>query len=119
MFAQIADKSLGEIDIEWEFVPCPITDGIQIKMHSGASQYWFAATVMNARLRTSKLEVSSDSGSTWKSTTRNVNNFFELEGGTGSETAWVRATSESGETVIVKDVTLASGKTTKATTNYA
>ncbi|THV99408.1 barwin-like endoglucanase [Aureobasidium pullulans] len=118
MFSKIANKNLGDIPIEWEFVPCPITDGLQIKMHGGSSQYWFAATVMNARLRTFKLEVSGDSGKTWKSTTRNVNNFFEITGGTGTKTAWVRATSEKGDTVIVKDVDMSSGKTTKSTVNY-
>jgi hypothetical protein len=89
-------------------------------MHGGASQYWFAATVFNARLRTFKLEVSADSGKTWKATTRNVNNYFALagNGGTGTKTAWVRATSENGDSVIVKDVDMTSGKTTKSTVNY-
>jgi expansin (peptidoglycan-binding protein) len=120
MFSKIANKNLGEIPISWEFVPCPITDGLQIKMHGGSSQYWFAATVFNARLRTSKLEVSADSGKTWKPTTRNVNNYFALAGGagTGTKTAWVRATSENGDQVVVKDVDMTSGKTTKGTVNY-
>ncbi|KAH0285036.1 barwin-like endoglucanase [Aureobasidium namibiae CBS 147.97] len=120
MFSQLANKNLGEIPIEWQFVPCPITDGLQIKMHGGASQYWFAATVFNARLRTTKLEVSADSGKTWKATTRNVNNYFALSGngGTNTKTAWVRVTSENGDTVVVKDVDMTSGKTTKGTANY-
>ncbi|KAG9582571.1 hypothetical protein KCU77_g22610, partial [Aureobasidium melanogenum] len=57
-------------------------------------------------------------GNTWKPTTRNVNNFFELTGGTGTKTAWVRATSENGDSVIVKDVNMSSGTTTKSTVNY-
>ncbi|KAG9838248.1 barwin-like endoglucanase, partial [Aureobasidium melanogenum] len=118
MFSQLANKNLGEIPIEWEFVPCPITSGLEIKMHGGSSQYWFAATVINATLRTFKLEVSADNGNTWKPTTRNVNNFFELTGGTGTKTAWVRATSENGDSVIVKDVNMSSGTTTKSTVNY-
>jgi hypothetical protein len=73
---------------------------------------------MNARLRTVKLEVSADSGKTWKATTRNVNNYFEITGGTGTDTAWVRATSEKGDTVVVQNVAMTSGKTTKGSTNY-
>jgi len=42
MFSQIADKSLGGINIEWDFVPCPISAPLETRMHSGASQWWFA-----------------------------------------------------------------------------
>ncbi|PQE14451.1 extracellular cellulase allergen Asp F7-like protein [Rutstroemia sp. NJR-2017a BBW] len=121
MFSQLADKSKGEIDIEWAHVPCPITTPLQIAMHGGSSQYWFAATVENAILRTASMEVSSDSGATWKPTTRNINNFFEFPsaGGTGTKTAWVRVTSETGSQVVVKNVDMTSKTVTKATGNYA
>lgn len=121
MFSQLADKSLGEIGIQWEHVPCPITTPLQVRMHGGASQYWFAATVENAVYRTAKMEVSSDQGATWKPTTRDVNNFFKLEGngGVGAATAWVRVTSETGTTVVLKDVQMKSETTTKAAENYA
>jgi expansin (peptidoglycan-binding protein) len=121
MFSKLADKGLGEINTEWKYVACPITSPLEIRMHGGASQYWFAATVINARLHTAKLEVSGDSGSTWKPTTRNINNFFTLagNGGTGTKTAWVRLTSDTGSQVIVKDVDMTSNKITKATANYA
>ena len=120
MFSQLADKSRGEIPIEWEHVPCPIESPVQIRMHGGASQYWFAATVENAVYRTAKLEVSGDGGKTWKATTRDVNNFFVLpgNGGTGSAKAHVRLTSETGSSVVVEDVVLKSGVTTAGTANY-
>jgi expansin (peptidoglycan-binding protein) len=122
MFSQVAAKSLGGINIEWNFVPCPITAPLEIRMHGGASQWWFAATVENAVLRTATLEVSTDSGSTWKSTTRDVNNFFKLSssgGGTDTTTAWIRVTSENGSQVVVENVNMASGTVTTATTNYS
>ncbi|KAK5742347.1 hypothetical protein LTR17_003359 [Elasticomyces elasticus] len=67
------------------------------------------------------LEFSGDSGKTWVKTTRDtcINNFFVAPGTLSSSTAWVRVTSHVGTTVVVKDVTLASGKITKATKNYA
>lgn len=118
-FSQLADKSLGEIDITWAHVACPITTPLQIRMHTGASQYWFAATVENAVFRTAALEVSADAGKTWMPTTRNTNNFFELSGGTGTSEAWVRVTSELGERVVVEDVQVTAGVTTKGTQNYS
>jgi expansin (peptidoglycan-binding protein) len=120
MFSQVADKSLGGINIEWDFVPCPISAPLEIRMHGGASQWWFAATVENATLRTAKMEVSADSGNTWKATTRNVNNFFELpSGGTSTTTVWIRVTSEDGSEVVLENVNMASGTVTTATTNYS
>ncbi|KAI7486530.1 carbohydrate-binding module family 63 protein [Hortaea werneckii] len=121
MFSQLADKGLGEIDIEWEFVPCPFTDPLWIKMHGGASQYWFAATVENARRRTAKMEVSADGGETWQETVRDTNNFFTLpgNGGTGTETALIRVTSHTGTQVEIQEVDMTSGKKTVAQDNYA
>ncbi|KAH8755936.1 RlpA-like double-psi beta-barrel-protein domain-containing protein-containing protein [Hyaloscypha finlandica] len=122
MFSQIADKSLGGINIKWDFVPCPISAPLEIRMHSGASKWWFAATVENATLRTAKMEVSADSGNTWKATTRNVNNFFELSstgGGTSTTTAWIRVASENGSEVVIENVNMAAGTVATATTNYS
>jgi expansin (peptidoglycan-binding protein) len=112
----------GGVDgIEWQFVPCPIakTEPLWIHMHGGASQYWPAATVENARRRTTSLEFSDDEGTTWVSTTRDTNNFFKAPGTLSSSTAWVKVTSHTGSIVVVKDVNLSSGVVTKATGNYA
>ncbi|EKG14265.1 Barwin-related endoglucanase [Macrophomina phaseolina MS6] len=112
----------GGVDgIEWDWVTCPIaqTEPLWIKMHGGASQYWVSATVENARRRTAKLEVSADEGQTWKETTRNTNNFFEMDGTLSTDTAWMRVTSHTGTQVVVKGVTLKSGVVTKAAANYA
>ncbi|KAH6988551.1 RlpA-like double-psi beta-barrel-protein domain-containing protein-containing protein [Ilyonectria destructans] len=112
----------GGVDgIEWQWVTCPIaeTTPLEIHMHGGASKYWFAATVQNARLRTKSLEVSSDEGSTWKTTTLDNYNIFTLDGTLPNDTAWVRVTSVEGDQVVVKNVALKSSKITTATDNYA
>lgn len=112
----------GGVDgIEWKWTACPIpkTTPLQIHMHNGASKYWFAATVQNARRRTTKLEVSEDQGSTWKATTLNNYNIYVLDGTLSSDTAWVRVTSYIGTKVVVKNVALKSGQVTKGTANYA
>ncbi|GJC80612.1 hypothetical protein ColLi_03450 [Colletotrichum liriopes] len=87
-------------------------------MHGGASQYWFAATIENATLRTKKLEVSTDDGATWKTATLHDPNMWELIGTPPSATSWVRVTSINGDEGIVKDVHLQSSKVTRAIQNY-
>ncbi|KAG9554050.1 barwin-like endoglucanase, partial [Aureobasidium melanogenum] len=61
-FPNLAPKSAGVIDVTWDYVACPITSPLSIHMKTGVSQYWFSAQVVNAKRRTTKLEVSTDSG---------------------------------------------------------
>lgn len=118
-FTQLAQKSAGIIDVTWDYVACPITSPLSIHMKSGVSANWFSAQVVNAKRRTSKLEVSTDSGKTWKSTTRQTYNFFEISSGCGASTAWIRVTSETGSTVTVKNVSQTGDARATATANYS
>lgn len=88
-------------------------------MKSGVSEYWFSAQVVNARRRTSKMEVSTDQGKTWVGTDRQTYNFFEISSGVGANTAWVRVTSHVNSVVVVKDVPMISNAVKKASKNYA
>ena len=119
-FASLADKTKGVIDLSWDFVPCSvITSPLQIHMKSGVSQYWFSAQVVNGKRRTSKIDVSIDQGKTWKSTQRQTYNFYEISSGAGAATAWIRATSHTGSTVTIKDVSMTGDAVATATANYA
>lgn len=60
--------------------------------------------VVNANEPVAKLEVSTDGGSTWQSTTRTYYNYFEQSSGFGTDTVTVRVTGESGNTVTVQEV---------------
>jgi expansin (peptidoglycan-binding protein) len=114
--------SWGGVDgIAWQWITCPIpeTEPLWIRMHGGASKYWFSATVENARYRTSKLEVSSDGGRTWQGTTLHNYNMWILDGTLPQDTATVRVTSITGSQVVVENVVLKSGTDTKATENYS
>lgn len=109
----------GGFDEEWEFVDCPISTPLKIKLHGGASKYWFAASVENAKHRTVKLEVSVDDGKSWINTNREVFNMYTLgKQQLSKDTAWVRVTSVNGQTVVVKDVALKSGQVTAGAVNY-
>ncbi|KAK5125465.1 hypothetical protein LTR85_000574 [Meristemomyces frigidus] len=117
-FSALAAESVGVIDVTWDYVPCPVPGNLEIHMKSGVSEYWFSAQVVNAHRRTAKLEVSTDEGSTWIATTRQSYNFFEISSGVGASTAWIRATSHVGTTVVVKDVSMTSDAMATATANY-
>ncbi|GAB7351284.1 hypothetical protein MBLNU459_g1701t1 [Dothideomycetes sp. NU459] len=119
-FDQLSAASAGVISVTWDFVPCPDVSGpLEIHMKSGVSEYWFSAQVVNAKRRTSNLQVSIDEGSTWLSTTRQTYNFFEISSGAGATTAWIKVTSHVGTTVIVKNVPMTSDTVVKASSNYA
>ncbi|RSL83389.1 hypothetical protein CDV31_016834 [Fusarium ambrosium] len=109
----------GGVDgIEWEWIQCPLpkSSSLQVHMHGGASKYWFAATIENARLRIEKVEVSSDKGKTWQACSLHDPNMYILDDETlPDDTAYVRVTDINGGQVVVKDVVLKSGVTTGAT----
>jgi len=88
-------------------------------MKSGSSQYYFAAQVVNAKRRTAKLQVSTNQGKTWMGTERQDYNFFNINSGTGTNSAWVKVTSHVGTTVVIKDVPMTGDAITKASKNYA
>ncbi|KAF7867288.1 hypothetical protein EAF04_005371 [Stromatinia cepivora] len=103
-FAKLAPISKGIIDITWDYVDCPITTPLQLHNKEGVSAHWFSMQVVNAAEGVSKLEVSTDGGSTWKSTTRVTYNFFQNSAGFGTTSVDVKVTGLSGSTVVVNNV---------------
>lgn len=75
--------------------------------------------VVNSNRAVSKLEVSTDSGKTWKATTRTNYNFFENSSGFGTSTVDVRVTSASGGTITVSKVSVASDSKATAASNFS
>ncbi|PWY91424.1 barwin-like endoglucanase [Aspergillus sclerotioniger CBS 115572] len=117
-FAELADISKGVISIDWEYVSCGITTPIELVNKSGTSAYWFAMQVVNSNEPVTKLEVSTDSGSTWQSTTRSSYNFFENQSGFGTDTVDVRVTAQSGSQITVNNVSVSSGSSVTASSNF-
>ncbi|KAJ4423584.1 hypothetical protein N0V82_001750 [Gnomoniopsis sp. IMI 355080] len=116
-FLKLGTASEGIIDISYEVVECGITSPLVLHNKSGTSAYWFSMQVVNANGAVDKLEVSTDGGSTWQSTTRSSYNFFENTSGFGTDTVTVRVTGASGTTVTVSDVSVASEAQTTASSN--
>lgn len=112
-------KGGGVDGIKWKWIECPLRSApLQVHMHGGASKYWFAATIENMTHRVKAVQVSSDSGKTWKSCYLKDPNMWMLDGTLPSDSAWVRVTSVNNKHVIVKNVALKSGVVTKATANF-
>ncbi|KAJ6070196.1 hypothetical protein N7467_010323 [Penicillium canescens] len=118
-FAELSDISAGVINIDWSYVSCDLDGPVNLKNKEGTSAYWFSMQVINANEAVTKLEVSTDGGSSWKSTTRTNYNYFENSSGFGTDTVDVRVTGSSGKTVVVKNVGCASGSEVTASSNLS
>ncbi|KAF2012859.1 carbohydrate-binding module family 63 protein, partial [Aaosphaeria arxii CBS 175.79] len=117
-FAQIGSISDGIIPISYDFVDCGISSPITLKNKEGTSPYWFSMQVMNSNKPISKLEVSTDGGSSWKSTTRQEYNYFENPSGYGTSSVDVKVTSTDGQSITVKDVSIAASSTKTGSSNF-
>ncbi|KAH8678219.1 RlpA-like double-psi beta-barrel-protein domain-containing protein-containing protein [Xylariales sp. PMI_506] len=117
-FEQLGATSLGEISTSYVPVACGITSPFVLHNKSGTSAYWFSMQVVGANEPVASLEVSTDGGSTWQSTTRQSYNFFENASGFGTDTVDVRVTSTTGTSVVVSGVSVASDSTATASANF-
>ncbi|KAI1300286.1 carbohydrate-binding module family 63 protein [Xylaria venustula] len=117
-FDVLSPSSSDPLSTSYTFVDCPITSPLILHNKSGTSAYWFSMQVVNANEAVSKLEVSTDGGSTWQATTRQDYNFFENSSGFGTDTVSVRVTSDSGSTLVVDNVSVASDSQVTASSNF-
>ncbi|MCJ1313831.1 hypothetical protein MMC25_007511 [Agyrium rufum] len=117
-FAKLASPSKGVINVSWSYVTCPIAKPLQLHNKSGVSAYWFSMQVVNANKAVASLQVSTDKGKTWKSTTRQTYNFFENSSGFGITTVDVKVTSVAGDVVTVKNVVVSPNSVVTAATNF-
>ncbi|KAJ5495181.1 hypothetical protein N7539_000297 [Penicillium diatomitis] len=116
-FAELSALSAGIIPISWEYTPCDLSGPLSLKNKVGTSKYWFSMQVVNANEPVTKLEVSTDGGNSWKSTTRTDYNYFEQSSGFGVDSFDVRVTGQSGTTVVVKNVGPTAESVYKASAN--
>jgi expansin len=117
-FTQLGSASAGIIDITYTPVACGITSPIVLHNKSGTSAYWFSMQVVNANEPVASLEVSTDGGSTWQTTTRQSYNFFEKSSGFGTSTVDVKVTSTNGKSITVSGVSVASEARTTGSANF-
>ena len=117
-FSKLSNPSAGVIPISWDFVSCGITTPIVLKNKEGTSAFWFSMQVQNANTAVKSLEVSTDGGKTWQKTERKEYNYFENSAGFGTSSVDVKVTGTSGESIVVKNVSIAPQSTKTAGSNF-
>ncbi|KAH8164652.1 hypothetical protein CIB48_g3573 [Xylaria polymorpha] len=119
-FHTLSPSATGLLATSYDFVECPISSPLILHTKTGVSVWWFSIQVVNATEAVAKLEVSTNGGSTWTSLMRQDYNFFEYSSGFGTNnpTVTVRVTSESGKTVVVKNVSAAPDVQIMAGSNF-
>ncbi|KAL1793615.1 hypothetical protein ACET3X_008597 [Alternaria dauci] len=118
-FGALAELQKGIINVSWDVIPCGITTPIVLKNKEGTSRWWFSMQVMNSNVPVSKLEVSTNGGATWQATTRQPYNFFEKQTGFGTDVVDIKVTSKSGQSIIVKNVSIAANTRKTGGSNFA
>ncbi|RSL49256.1 hypothetical protein CEP51_015523 [Fusarium floridanum] len=108
----------GIVETSYKFVTCGITTPLYLHNKEGTSQHWFSIQVVNSNEPVSKLEVSTDGGSTWQETERKDYNFFENSAGFGVDSVDVKITSKTGKTVTVSGVGVEAGAKYEADSNF-
>ncbi|EEU42231.1 uncharacterized protein NECHADRAFT_93246 [Fusarium vanettenii 77-13-4] len=108
----------GIVQTSYKFVSCGITSPLYLHNKEGTSQHWFSIQVVNANEPVTKLEVSTDGGSTWQETERKDYNFFENSAGFGVDSVDVKITSKTGKTVTVSGVGVEAGAKYDADSNF-
>lgn len=94
------------IPISWEYVDCDFSTPITLINKEGVSAYWVSLQVVGSRQRITKLEISTNGGSTWLSTTRQTtSNFFQPDTWpSAASSGSVRLTCQSGKQIITHNV---------------
>ncbi|KAF5570472.1 Expansin 2 [Fusarium phyllophilum] len=108
----------GIVKTSYKFVECGITTPLVLHNKEGTSASWFSIQVVNANEPVKSVQVSTDGGSTWKSTERKDYNFFENPAGFGKTSVDVKVTSSTGKSVVVKSVGVTAGAQYKASSNF-
>ncbi|KAF5596601.1 Expansin 2 [Fusarium pseudocircinatum] len=108
----------GIVKTSYKFVECGITTPLVLHNKEGTSANWFSIQVVNANEPVKSVQVSTDGGSTWKSTERKDYNFFENPAGFGKTSVDVKVTSSTGKSVVVKNVGVTAGAQYKAGSNF-
>jgi len=93
----LAETSDGRWDIDWEVVPCPVTDGIKLQLKSGSSIWHTEVSARDYAVGLKSLEIYV--GTTWISLPRQSYNYFVYSSQV-STPVQVRLTSIDGQVLL-------------------
>lgn len=106
-FAQIAEPSLGRVNVSWQAVRCPTSGNVKLKLKDGSNAFWTAVQVRNSRLPITTFEVQK--AGAWKQVPRTDYNYFVDESGFGNGPVQVRITAQGGAQVLATLSSIQSG----------
>ncbi len=98
-FDQVAERELGRVPIEWQFVACDVSGNVAYRYKDGANPFWTAVQVHNHRLPIRSMEWSKD-GSEWEDMERQEYNYFLESDGFGDGPTQVRITAIDGQRLV-------------------
>jgi len=107
-FAQIADTSLGRVDISWYITASSVSGPILYHFMEQSSQYWTAVQIRNHRYPVYSLDFLSQSGA-WVHIDRTNYNYFVAPSGLGAGPYAFRVTDIYGHILIDSSIALAPG----------
>ncbi len=97
-FAQIANQSLGRVNITWTPVSCVIQGPLSYRMKDGSSQWWTAIQVLHHRLPIRSVEW--EHAGSWVPIRREAYNYFVVDHGVGPQPFRLRVTASDGQQLI-------------------
>lgn len=116
-FAEIADPSLGRVDVEWTPVSCQTTGNLSFRFKEGSSQWWTAIQVRNHRVAVASLAWQHNGA--WEDIHRELYNYFVLSQGIGTGPHQVRITGSTGEVLEDTLAEVADGQTVSGAVQFA
>jgi expansin (peptidoglycan-binding protein) len=115
-FAFFANPMMGVLDIQWKYIPCPVTGGVAYTFKKESTQYWAEVLVSNYPYEITKLEFVNKQGA-YQSVPRMSYNYFQAASGMGAGPIKIRVTDIHGSTVE-DSVPLMPGGTYHAPDNF-
>jgi hypothetical protein len=115
-FAYFAPKEQGVIDpIQWQYVPCTVSGGIDYSFKAESSQYWAEVLLANFPYEITKLEFQA--GGSFSAVQRMDYNWFQASNGMGPGPYTFRVTDIHGNSITQAGVPLMPGGTFNGSEN--
>lgn len=104
-FEKVADLELGNVPVEWEYIPCDKTGPVQILFREGSNANWAQIQIRNAVNPIKSVEYKNEQGN-YVSLPRVFYGYFSAENGMGEGPFDFRITDIYGQVVEAENIPL-------------
>lgn len=102
-FQQLADLSVGIMDVTWQYVACEVTGDAEYAFKDGSSSYWTAVVFRNYPVPIRTVQYQNSSGA-WREMVRMPYNYWVDTRGFGTGPYSLRVTDLNGNSVMKSDI---------------